>query len=302
MHAETLEPAGILLVDDDEGSLALLVEILSPLGQKLVTARSGEEALDRFRTETFAVVLLDVVMPGLDGFETAMRMTGVEGVARVPIIFLTGNTDRGEIARGYQAGAVDYLLKPFEPDILRAKVEVFVDLHQLRRQAEILTQRALHDPLTGLPNRTLFLDRLDMALRRVERSGTRLALLFLDLDNFKEINDTLGHQAGDRLLVETGVCLLQAIRATDTAARFGGDEFLVLCDGIATLAEAEGIVERIERGLARIVAASGVELAASIGLAVAEGPGLVPEALIEAADAAMMDAKKQSEGRRSRSG
>jgi diguanylate cyclase (GGDEF)-like protein len=285
------EPASILVVDDDEGSLALLEAILAPLGQRVVRAGSGDEALRLAAEQEFAVVLLDVAMPGLDGFETARRLKEIEGRRHVPIIFLTGVAERSEVARGYSAGAVDYLLKPYEPEILRSKVDVFVDLYRLRRQAELLTHRALHDPLTGLPNRTLLLDRLEVALARVERTGKQVALLFVDLDGFKQVNDTLGHHAGDELLAETAACLQQAIRASDTAARYGGDEFIVLCDGVSGRAEAEAIAARIVRTLEHH---KGRPLPASIGVALAERPDTEPEELIREADAAMLATKGRS--------
>jgi diguanylate cyclase (GGDEF)-like protein len=278
-------PASVLVVDDDAGSLSLLQAILEPLGQNIVPARSGEEALRLSAREDFAVVLLDVAMPGMDGFETARRMKADESLRHVPIIFLTGAAERAEVARGYSAGAVDYLLKPYEPEILRSKVQVFVDLFRLRRQAEILTHRALHDALTGLPNRTLLLDRLEIALARVDRTQKPVALLFIDLDRFKQVNDTLGHQAGDQLLIDVGGALQRAIRASDTAARYGGDEFVVLCDGVTGRDEAERIANRIEHALER------VPIRASIGIALAERPDTAPEELIREADAAMLGAK-----------
>jgi diguanylate cyclase (GGDEF)-like protein len=286
-----IQPAKILVVDDDEGSLALLGAILAPLGEDVVSARSGEEALRLAAEHEFAVVLLDVAMPGLDGFETARRMKEIEGRGHVPIIFLTGVAERSEVARGYSAGAVDYLLKPYEPEILRSKVDVFVDLYRLRRQAEVLTHRALHDPLTGLPNRTLLLDRLEMALARVDRTGKQVALLFIDLDGFKQINDTLGHQAGDQLLSDTAVCLQQAIRASDTAARFGGDEFVVLCDGVSGRVEAEAVANRIVSTLEH---RKGRPVHASIGIALAERPDTEAEELIREADAEMLATKGKS--------
>jgi diguanylate cyclase (GGDEF)-like protein len=278
-------PASVLVVDDDDGSLALLAAILEPLGQNVVIARSGEEALRLSAAEEFAVVLLDVSMPGMDGFETARRMKDDEAQRHVPIIFLTGAAERDEVARGYSTGAVDYLLKPYEPHILRSKVQVFVDLHRLRKQAEILTHRALHDPLTGLPNRTLLLDRLEIALARVDRTQKPVALLFVDLDKFKQVNDTLGHHAGDQLLVDVAGRLQQSIRASDTAARFGGDEFVVLADGVADRAEAETIAARIHEALGR------VPVSACVGIALAERPDTAPEELIREADAAMLETK-----------
>jgi diguanylate cyclase (GGDEF)-like protein len=276
---------GVLVVDDHAGSRALLAEILAPLGENVVTAGSGAEALRLAADQEFAVVLLDVAMPEMDGFETARRMKESEALRHVPIIFLTGAAERSEVARGYSTGAVDYLLKPYEPEILRSKVQVFVDLYRLRRQAEMLTHRALHDPLTGLPNRTLLLDRLEIALARVDRTHRQVALLFIDLDRFKQVNDTLGHQAGDQVLVAAAGCLQQAIRASDTAARFGGDEFVILCDSVADRAEAEGIASRIRRAL------EDVPVEASIGLALAERADTAPEELIREADAAMLEAK-----------
>jgi diguanylate cyclase (GGDEF)-like protein len=283
--------ATVLVVDDDAGSLALLDAILAPLDARVLAARSGEEALALAASEELAVILLDVAMPGLDGFETARRLKERDVLRHVPIIFLTGVAERSEIARGYSAGAVDYLLKPYEPEILRSKVQVFVDLFRLRKQAEVLTHRALHDPLTGLPNRTLLLDRLEMALRRVDRSGKHVALLFIDLDDFKRVNDTRGHHAGDQLLVDTANRMQHAIRASDTAARFGGDEFIVLCDGVDDVEEAEAVASRITTGLEL----SGVS--ASIGIALAERPDTNPEELIREADAAMLAAKGESASR-----
>jgi diguanylate cyclase (GGDEF)-like protein len=173
-------------------------------------------------------------------------------------------------------------------------VDVFVDLFRLRRQAEVLTHRALHDPLTGLPNRTLLLDRLEMALARVDRSGKQVAVLFIDLDGFKQVNDTLGHHAGDELLSDTAVCLQQAIRASDTAARFGGDEFVVLCDGVSGRAEAEAVANRIVSTLEH---RKGRPVYASIGIALAERPDTEAEELIREADAEMLATKGKSAAR-----
>jgi diguanylate cyclase (GGDEF)-like protein len=156
-----------------------------------------------------------------------------------------------------------------------------------------LAYHALHDPLTGLPNRVLFLDRLRQALQKLERSGTSLAILFMDLDGFKEINDTAGHEAGDELLVALSLRLRSLVRPGDTIARFGGDEFTVLCEDVTGEDEAAGIAERIVRGLEEPFPLGDrrVDVTASIGIAIGQSTADAPEALLRNADAAMYRAK-----------
>ena len=164
---------------------------------------------------------------------------------------------------------------------------------------ERLEHQALHDPLTGLPNRTLFLDRLGHALERSERSGRRSAVLFLDLDNFKYVNDSLGHDAGDELLVEVGRRLPRSLRAGDTAARLGGDEFVVLLEEIEDEAEARAVALRVSEGLDAplLIAGQEVFVTASLGLAVAGARGDEPEDLLRSADLAMYAAKHGGKNR-----
>src|SRR5205085_4811256 len=164
--------------------------LLAPLGQELVKAHSGEEALAQLLLHEVALILLDVTMPGMDGFETAAHIKQRAKTRHVPIIFVTAiDEDSQRALRGYSVGAVDYIFKPFHPTILRSKVSVFLDLHRLRREAEQLAHRALHDALTELPNRVLLADRLEQALVRLRRRETRLAVVFIDLDGFKQAND-----------------------------------------------------------------------------------------------------------------
>ena len=294
-------PARILLVDDRPENLLALESILEPLGQQLVSAASGEDALKCLLKQEFALILLDVRMPGLDGVQTAEHIRARERTSHVPIIFMTANDSHEEDAlRGYAAGAVDYILKPFHPDILRAKIGVFIDLHELRLQAETLAHRALHDSLTGLPNRVLFVDRLEMTLARVERRAAQVAVLFIDLDGFKLVNDRLGHEAGDELLREVARRLSQAVRPSDSVARFGGDEFTVLVEGYASEAQVLMIAERIRAALDEpfdLAVRGAATIGSSIGIAVASGPGADPEALIREADAAMYRAKRAGGGR-----
>ncbi len=292
MAAAEPTPVRVLAVDDDPLLLAMIEAALAPLVE-VVTAGSGEEALEALTEGEFAAILLDVGLPGVDGFETAHLLKQRPATRHVPIIFLTGRMGDEEVRRGYALGAVDYLLKPFEPEILQAKVSVFVDLARLRREAIVLSHRSLHDQLTGLPNRTLFYDRLEQALARLTRDPALVGVLFLDLDGFKSCNDRLGHQAGDRLLVEVAARLQACIRATDTAARFGGDEFLVLLEDLGDENEVEQLANRIRVALALPYDLDGflVELSAAIGVAATHDAGALPDELIRTADEAMLREK-----------
>jgi diguanylate cyclase (GGDEF)-like protein len=169
-----------------------------------------------------------------------------------------------------------------------------------RDDREALAHRVLHDPLTDLPNRTLFLDRLELALARLRRHDGSIAVLFIDLDNFKVVNDSLGHGAGDRLLVEMARRLRHAVRPSDTIARFGGDEFVVLCEDIAQARDAVVVGQRIVEATAVPFDLDGREMfvTAAVGVALALDPeGATPETLLRDADAAMYRAKERGPGR-----
>jgi diguanylate cyclase (GGDEF)-like protein len=276
----------VLAVDDDEALLAALGAVIDRTGAQVQCARSGEEALEILADPEaqFAAVLLDVGLPGIDGFDVARRIKATAGRQHLPVIFLTGHIDEAAVRRGYAVGAIDYLLKPVDPDVLEAKLRAFLDLARLRRETAVLTHRSLHDPLTGLPNRTLFLDRLEHALMRLERTPAMVGVLFLDLDDFKDTNDRLGHDEGDRLLVDAGRRIQSAIRAVDTAARFGGDEFLVLCEQLDDAETLERLAERV---------ADALDLGASIGWAWTDDPTASSEELIHEADLAMLRTKSK---------
>lgn len=169
-----------------------------------------------------------------------------------------------------------------------------------RKRAEIkLAHQALHDPLTGLPNRTLFLDRLSVGLARMERSQAAVAVLFLDLDKFKVVNDSLGHDVGDQLLVAVANRLRAGLRPGDTAARYGGDEFTVLCEGITSESDAVVIAERVSAAVGRPFSLDDAHtvLTSSIGIAIALEDGCSPEKLIQEADTAMYRAKNRGRAR-----
>lgn len=173
------------------------------------------------------------------------------------------------------------------------------DVTEQRELTDLLAHRATHDALTGLPNRRLLYDRLDLALARATRTGTSLALLFMDLDGFKGVNDSLGHLGGDELLVATVDRLSVRMRNVDTLARVGGDEFVLLCEVVGSAAHAADIAQRLLDAIAAPMQISGVEVTVSlsIGVAVTSGVDLDPELLVRQADDAMYAAKKAGKGR-----
>ncbi len=295
----TQEPTNLLLVDDQPENLLALEAVLEPLGQNLVRAGSGTEALKRLLCEDFALILMDVQMPDLDGFDTAALIKQRGRSRHIPIIFLTALSDHDEqIFRGYEAGAVDYIVKPYNPEVLRSKVEVFIDLHDSKRRVEQLAQRAAHDPLTRLPNRTLFTDRLGVALAGTRRRSAQIGVLFFDLDGFKLVNDALGHEAGDQLLRLMAERVRGVLRPADTFARFGGDEFTVLAE-ITSEHDAAEIADRVAEAVGtpfRLLAGEAF-VSASVGIAVAPGPDTDPETLIREADFAMYRAKQRGGAR-----
>lgn len=303
---------------------------------EVLTAASGYEALRQVLRHDFAVILLDVKMPGMDGFETAEAIHLHPSSARVPIIFITAHfADEMRRLEGYETGAVDYLLTPVVPKILCAKVSVFVQLAKQRMelqektrelaslnstlqmqrlqdleranaqlQAEIIERKkaeqqaqelATKDPLTGLLNRRSLTEHLERAIIHAERHQEPLALLFLDLDKFKLINDSFGHQVGDELLVQVADRLSSSVRKSDLVARLGGDEFIVLIEGCKTPDVAQQVANKITDAIAAPCQIGGQTLctATSIGIAMYPRDGQSADILMKCADTAMYAAKQQ---------
>jgi diguanylate cyclase (GGDEF)-like protein len=334
--SQDLPVVSVLLVDDRLENLDALEVSLEPLGQRLVRATSGSEALRAVLDEEFAVILMDISMPELDGFETVAMLRQRERSRHIPIIFLSAYPEQHNVMRSYSAGAVDYILKPFDPDVLRSKVSVFVHLRQheialkqahaeleqrvLERTAELaaanralereiierkaaehrLFELAHHDGLTGLANRALLMTHLNRAVAQWKRKAERsFAVMMIDLDRFKDINDTLGHHAGDQLLAGFSQRLELCLREVDTAARLGGDEFAVLVDGVTDIGSVTRLAERIQHELAQPFMIDGTDVmsTASIGIVMMNSGYRRGEDLLRDADAAMYRAKEAGRAR-----
>lgn len=231
----------VLIVDDVFANRLSVKTILKPLNVDLIEAASGEEAMRlAVNHSDLALILLDVQMPEIDGFTVAQMLRDEKTTKNIPIVFLTAiNNDEEHKLEGYKSGAIDYISKPITPFILLTKTQLFVELwitrsaleRQLRHSQQVEEEMrfmATHDALTGLPNRSQLISKLEAAIVRIDRYGNNAALFFLDLDGFKQINDTYGHEAGDAVLKAVGERLKKLVRATDTAARFSGDEFVLL--------------------------------------------------------------------------
>jgi len=214
-----------------------------------------------------------------------------------PIVLLSASEDDQLALAAVKAGAQDFLIKSeLQPGLLR---RALVQAIERRRSEAELARQALHDQLTDLPNRVLFLDRLGVALERARRSHTQLAVMFLDFDNFKEVNDSRGHAVGDRLLAALGRRLSTLLRPMDTVARFGGDEFTFLFEDLTSEREVVLIADRICQAASLPIEIDGIELTVtvSVGIAMVADPTVPPETIIREADAAMYRAKERGRSR-----
>lgn len=300
----------ILLVDDRPENLLALEAIIERDDYNLVKASSGEEALKYLLKYDFAAILLDVQMPGMDGFGTAKIIKAREKTKNIPILFITANNmDTEHIFMGYSLGAIDYILKPFDPIILKAKVEGFVEIYKMKQtlihQANALEEKnkvieymAFHDGLTDLPNRRMFNDQLLLKLNHAKRMKQTLGIMYLDLDRFKYVNDSLGHIVGDKLLKEVSKRLTARVREEVFVSRVGGDEFNIILadtDREKALELAENIIESFSQPF--IIDQYELFITTCIGLSIFPYDGEDSNTLMKNADVALYRAKEQGKNK-----
>jgi diguanylate cyclase len=287
-------PLNLLLVEDGPEYAVLVEEMLRDAfagGANLTYRACAAHAEDTLRAGDVDCVLLDLTLPDASGLEALSQVQRV--APDVPIVVLSGQEREETAVEAVQEGAQDYLVKRHADahSVARA-IRYAMERKQSERE---LTHLALHDPLTGLANRALFTDRVDVALAHTERSGRLVAVMFLDLDRFKVVNDSLGHAGGDQLLREIARRLHDRVRPSDTIARFGGDEFMVLCDDLESETQAFLVAERLSGGFADPFQVGDREVFAgtSIGIAFGRDRAATSESLIIEADQAMYRAKQQ---------
>jgi diguanylate cyclase (GGDEF)-like protein len=331
----------LLIVDDISDNRSILKRRFERRGFDVMEAESGLIAIDLIERNPFDLVLLDVMMPGIDGMETLKRIRSQKSASALPVIMVTAKSESDNIVDALEQGANDYVTKPVDFAVALARVntqisrrraeqQVALANEELRRANEDLERRveerthrlidanqrlkeeiadreelqaksqylAYHDSLTGLGNRLLFKEQLDEALRDVSVAPHPLAVLFLDLDGFKAVNDTLGHSVGDLLLKSIAAKLRDLLPATDRIARLGGDEFAILQISSPQPTSSTHLAERIIEIVAcpHNIDGHEVTVGASIGIAIARPGEMSTENLLKSADLAMYSAKSEGRG------
>lgn len=314
----------ILVVDDRQENLFAMGELIQTYfpNTQIVTALSGTKALEMTMENDFALILLDVQMPEMDGFETASLLRGRKKTSGIPIIFVTANYNSDiHIFKGYESGAVDFLSKPLNPKILASKIRIFLQLYEQReklKQQNILlekkldeleklysklevsnkqlTEISMQDGLTGIANRRFFNDIFKQQWNRGKKLKSPLSLIMLDIDHFKAFNDNYGHLEGDSCLKMVANVLSEELcRQTDLVARYGGEEFVILlpdtdCEGAGIAAHR--LRESIEELNIPHPGPWGDFLTISLGCCtVMPGDNIVSEQLLSNADEALYRAK-----------
>ncbi len=283
-----MEPHHLLVVDDDEAVCQVMSLLLTDLGYDVVTETDARKAMGLLREGEFDVVLVDVVMPDLDGLELIDQIREDWNV--LPILVVTAYGSSELTVDAMRRGATDFVTKPVDAPLLDLRIRRAFDLEQTRRMANT-------DGLTGLYNHRHLQERLQQEIERAERYGRPLSVVMADLDHFKGFNDACGHPRGDELLIEVARTLRHLSRASDILARYGGEEFtLVLPETSA--AEAQVLAERVRQCVAALEISGHAETRITLSLGVASWTdGDTKESLIEAADAALYQSKRSGRNR-----
>lgn len=323
MNEEEAAPARLLVVDDQPDNRNVLNRFFSRRGFEIVEAADGATALRLIATQGFDAVLLDIVMPGMNGFEVLKAIRASHSPSHLPVIMVTAKVDTEDVVEALNLGANDYVTKPINFSIAQARLQNQLarkraesrladhvqkleatnyrlenEISERKQSEERVRYMAQHDALTGLSNRAHFRDHLIRALGRMDEDGGGLALLFIDLDHFKLINDTLGHRVGDLLLIAIGERLKNSVDKTDAVARLGGDEFAVIHNLKGRPETAGLLADSIMQAVEQPYHVEGhrMGVGCSIGIALAPDDGRDPDVLLSNADLALYRAKAEGRG------
>lgn len=289
------EQATVLIVDDAKENITILAELLRS-DYKIRAATNGEKALEiAFSDNPPDLILLDVIMPGIDGYEVCKRLKADSQTKSIPIIFVTGKVNEEEEIFGFNMGAVDYIKKPFNAVIVKARVSMHVELKQYR---DYLENMSYIDGLTGIPNRRRFDEYLESTWNLAIRASMPISMVMMDIDLFKQYNDNYGHQGGDTCLAQIANVLSSVIvRKTDFLARYGGEEFVCVLPN-TDLDSAFIIAEKLRLAVVELKiphALSSVSEFVTISAGVATkmpAKNLLNSELISSADKALYTSKK----------
>ena len=287
----------ILIVDDQAPDVLLLEQMLRGAGYARVTSTRDPQAVCALhRDNHYDLILLDLQMPGMDGFEVMEGLKALEPDGYIPVLVITAQP--GHKQRALQAGAKDFVSKPYEWAEVLMRVHNLLEVRLLYKQIEhhneVLESLALHDQLTGLANRRLLTDRMSMAMAHARRNESAMAVVYLDLDGFKQLNDRLGHGAGDMLLKMVASRLVKTVRQEDTVARLGGDEFMLVLWHLAEPGYAATVARKVIEALSQPFDIEGntVSITTSAGVGIYPIHGEDADTLTKSADLALYEAKR----------
>ena len=288
--------ASILIVDDQAANVQLLEQMLRKASYRSIMSTMDPYAVSTLhRDNHYDLILLDLHMPGMDGFQVMEALKKIETDSYLPVLVISSQSDHK--LRALQSGAKDFVSKPFDLSEVKSRIHNMLEVRLLHKQVELYSHEmqslALHDELTGLPNRRLLLDRLSLSIAHARRDKCAMAVMYLDLDGFKQINDTLGHSTGDTLLGMVAERLVAAVRQIDTVARLGGDEFVIVSGEVNHADDVAKLVTKVILAVSQPYSIDGhaVNVTASVGVGVYPLDGEEAETLMKNADRALYEAK-----------
>lgn len=277
----------ILIVDDTESNIDMLLAILKDYDT--IVATNGEDALMILEEESIDLVLLDILMPGIDGFEVCRRMKENASSSKIPVVFITAKSDEDTIEEAYAIGGIDYVTKPFKPRELRARVKTHLEFQTMVQHLDFI---ASYDMLTGIFNRRKFF-QLSQA---VFDAHTQICAIMIDIDRFKQINDTYGHHNGDIVLKMIAQSITQNLPIEAILGRMGGEEFAVIVSGIdeaKAMSLIEIIRQAVEESMIVLNEDTPVHCTISSGVALKDDVTKTLDLLLQKADNAMYEAKEK---------